>query len=293
METLNDFYTKKFQTSWFQYRSYKYKKSFDKAYDRYIATELGHFELDKLSRREVLLWFRKRSATAPIEMNKVLSYLSVLLSCARDDFELIPHNPCQGIKKNPGNQRERYASPLEFKLLLEVMKRYEADFPKHVAVIKLLMLTGARPTEIINMKWKDIRIKNDVYVLESQTGKKGKTTLIFPPEATAILNSFPLGTATVCDMKLTTVRDVWYKIRKDAGCEDLWMRDLRRTFATQKFSKGMDIGMVGELLNHKSLSSTKVYAKLMLDARINAVKDSAEPLFEVQNPLSPSQSKVP
>jgi integrase len=64
---------------------------------------------------------------------------------------------------------------------------------------------------------------------------------------------------------------LWRKIRKEAGCEDLWARDFRRTFATVGMSNKVDMKVIGKLLNHHSQQTTDRYALLDNSARLEAV----------------------
>jgi integrase len=76
---------------------------------------------------------------------------------------------------------------------------------------------------------------------------------------------------------------LWRKIRKEAGCEDLWARDSRRTFATIGMSNGVKMDTVSELLNHSSVQTTKTYAKLNGSARSQAVETIASKMNQLLN----------
>jgi integrase len=74
---------------------------------------------------------------------------------------------------------------------------------------------------------------------------------------------------------------LWEKVSAEAGCPDLWARDLRRTFATVGMSSGIKMDTISELLNHKSVQTTKLYAKLNDDARVEASSAISNKISEI------------
>jgi len=68
-----------------------------------------------------------------------------------------------------------------------------------------------------------------------------------------------------------TARGTGGPLRQAGGCQDLWARDFRTTFATIGFSSGQSLGIVGDLLGHKSTQTTKKhYAMLMEEPAVQA-----------------------
>lgn len=57
----------------------------------------------------------------------------------------------------------------------------------------------------------------------------------------------------------------------DAGVADLRVHDLRHTFASFALSGGQTLGVVGQLLGHRSAQTTTRYAHLVDDAARAAV----------------------
>ena len=66
-------------------------------------------------------------------------------------------NPCVGIKRYRRRGRERFLSSDEMQRLGAVLAGHENDRPTEVAVIRLLILTGCRRSEILTLKWPDYR----------------------------------------------------------------------------------------------------------------------------------------
>lgn len=59
---------------------------------------------------------------------------------------------------------------------------------------------------------------------------------------------------------------LWKELRDEVGLVDCRPHDLRHTFASYGLSAGHGIDVVGQLLGHTSLQSTRRYAHLIEDA---------------------------
>jgi integrase len=128
------------------------------------------------------------------------------------------------------------------------------------AVVKLLILTGARRQEIGGMCWSEFDLKTGVWCLPSERSKNHRShTLPLPPAALAIINSV-LRTERDClfgektDGGLVT----WskHKARLDKRLGDSvrsWcVHDLRRTAATRMADLGVQPHIIEQILNHSS-----------------------------------------
>lgn len=57
----------------------------------------------------------------------------------------------------------------------------------------------------------------------------------------------------------------WERILERAGIEDLRIHDLRRTLGSWQAKQGASLVIIGKSLNHKTPSTTAIYARLDLD----------------------------
>ena len=53
---------------------------------------------------------------------------------------------------------------------------------------------------------------------------------------------------------------LWYSVRKEAGIEDVRIRDLRHTFASHAVLQGVPLPVVSRMLGHRRPSMTMRYA---------------------------------
>ena len=84
-------------------------------------------------------------------------------------------NPARGVKRFPDRKNERFLAPAELAKLGEALASLEADGanPMAIAVIRLLAFTGARKSEITNLKWTEIDFERTCLRLgDSKSGQK-------------------------------------------------------------------------------------------------------------------------
>ena len=78
-------------------------------------------------------------------------------------------HPCAGIMRYRRRERERFLSTSEIRRLGEVLAHREADHPRAVAIIRLLLLTGCRGGEIVTLKWRFYR-EGKLFLPDGKTG---------------------------------------------------------------------------------------------------------------------------
>jgi integrase len=85
-------------------------------------------------------------------------------------------NPCRHLEKYREEKRERYLTREELQRLgaaLAQAGRTKSESPFAIAAVGLLILTGARLTEILTLRWECVDLTNGVLRLpDSKTGAK-------------------------------------------------------------------------------------------------------------------------
>ena len=135
---------------------------------------LPHFsgrDIADIDRQEVRNWFARLRAT-PVAADRSMPILSVIMREAeRMGMRPEGSNPCRGIKRYRRKGRERFLSNDEIRRLSARLTAHEARWPQHVAVIRLLLLTGCRKGEILTLQWSDYRDGN-LFLRDSKTGPR-------------------------------------------------------------------------------------------------------------------------
>lgn len=216
----------------------------------------------------------------PYAANRVLALLSKMFNLAVK-WQWRRDNPCKGIPRYQEHRRERMMTADELRRFLVVLQEYEAkaarkDSARKVTnALRLLLLTGARRTEVLSATWDQFDLRNGVWTKPSSHTKQRKTHRV-PLSAPALTllsemqdscNGSPYlfpadrgGTGHVSDPRRS-----WDAIRQNAGLSNFRMHDLRHSFASFLASSGQSLLIIGALLGHTQAQTTARYAHLLDD----------------------------
>ncbi len=175
-------------------------------------------------------------------------------------------NPARGIKRNPRPKLTRFLSREEVRRLHRELDRHAGDRPsraRQADIIRLLLLTGCRKSEIRTLRWRDV----DGQVLNLRDAKTGPRQVILSAPARAIVQRQPRSESAYVfpspsnpDRPLSRNLSLWLSVRKEAGIEDVRLHDLRHTFASHAVLQGVPLPVVSRLLGHRHPSMTLRYA---------------------------------
>ena len=179
-------------------------------------------------------------------------------------------NPCRFVRRYKERPRERFLSREEFRRLGAALDAAEAEGAVHsnaAAAVRLLMLTGCRCSEILELQWRDVDF--DAGELRLRDSKTGPRSVPLTPEAAGVL----AGVARVpgnpwviasprSDGHLFSLQRPWRRVRERAGLEDVRLHDLRHSFASRALALGESLPMIGKLLGHGKVRTTERYAHL-------------------------------
>ena len=143
-------------------RRHRWKPSSLETFDIYLRNRLlphfGRLRLDAIDHARVSAWFDAASIDRPGAANRAFEILRAMLAAARQWGEIGEHVPdaCANIVKNPRRSVARYLDRAELERLGAVLDRHKQEHPWPVAAIRLLTLTGARLSEVIDLEWDEI-----------------------------------------------------------------------------------------------------------------------------------------
>lgn len=278
-----------------EYVAVRRKKATERLYRLaagHITKTLGSIPVDQLTPADVSRLHGKLRST-PYLANRCLAALSSLMTwCERQGYRPAGQNPCRGIEKYPEHGHDRYLTADEYARLGKAIRDAEksGDVPRvPLTAIKLLLLTGCRPAEILTLEWSAVDLK--AAVLRLPDSKTGERTIQLPPDAVRLLRRWPphvgstfvfpgtgLGPAGSGRGKrgehLVNLAKPWEHLRRAATIEDVRLYDAcRHSFASVAISKhGHALSVVGELLGHSQAATTKRYTHLHDEAARSAVR---------------------
>ena len=237
---------------------------------RHAVPALGGRSIDAIDRAAVAKLHHSLAAT-PRQANLLLSVLSKMMGWAAKGG-LLPSeaNPCRGIDGYKENKRERFLNAAELSGLGEALREAEQEktlSPYAVAAIRLLLLTGARLSEILTLKWD--YVDHDNRQLRLPRSKTGPKSIYLTAAVADILLSLPRvqGNPFVIvgerpGAHLVNLQKPWRRVRDRAGLDGVRLHDLRHSYASVGATGGLSLLFVGKLLGHTQASTTQRYAHL-------------------------------
>jgi integrase len=283
--TVNVFFERCWNEHWSKTKD---ARNVRRIYDARIAPRLGNHRVRAVCYEDIVGLHRALEAT-PYEANRCLSHLSKLLNLAeRHGERALNSNPCRHIQRYPELSRRRFATGTELAKIGPLLdKAWEGAFQlggnplrqrRAAAFIGLMIFTGMRPKEVETGRREWIHGE----VLRLPDSKTGQRDVYLPPQAVGVIERLAAPAKDAAGLTplvgIAYPRKTWDWIRKEAGCPDLRLYDLRRTFATVSLAGGNSIGLIGEMLGHKTSQTTKVYARLMNEAATGAAQATGDRL---------------
>ena len=253
---------------------------------------IGSLKLDNVQPSDVIKMHRKIGVTKPITANRVVECIGSVYRYGAI-CGLVPrgHNPASHVEAFREHRRERFLNTQELSRLGDAIREAETtgipwqvseDRPaKHipkkrittigphaVAALRLLILTGARLREILNLKWDYVDTERGLLLLpDSKTGRK---TIVLNAPALAVLSQLSRsGCYVIIGDNLEKPRHdlhrPWALVSRRAGLEGVRLHDLRHTHASFGVAAGLGLPIIGKLLGHTQTSTTARYAHLDAD----------------------------
>ncbi|ENQ6619156.1 tyrosine-type recombinase/integrase [Campylobacter lari] len=193
-----------------------------------------------------------------------------------------------GISGSKGVKLPEYMSEDEVSKFLDAIDNtdFKNNTIRNRLIIKIIIFTGIRVSEAINIKLKDISEENDLYIIRIRAkGNKYRVVMIKKELIEHLLKDVRVNYLS-CDGLLFVnrngkaltqayvsriVEQILFKagIRKQKNGAHM----LRHTFATLLYKKQKDLVLVQEALGHASLNTSRIYThfdneKLKLAAEV-------------------------
>ncbi|WP_353892255.1 tyrosine-type recombinase/integrase [Proteinivorax hydrogeniformans] len=258
---------------YFKEHNLRFSKQTIKTY-KFVVNKFFSFykkDYDKITQKDIenyMLYLNKKGlspATRAKELIALRSFFNFLL-----EDELIKKDPTKGIDKPKiPDTYPSYLTDLEVLKLREIVK----DTKKR-AIIEILYATGVRPSELVNIKHKDINWKQKQIKIPEGKGKKERT-VYFREECALWLKKHIKETKEkseyvfLSDRKSKISKRTVQRYLADYSKELGFLvnpRILRYTFVVHMAQQGAPLEDIRILLGHDDIETTSTYAKLYNEA---------------------------
>lgn len=195
----------------------------------------------------------------------------------REDVEL-PLKP-KKLPETDSSKNRRYFEPDERIRLVQTAKRMPPAWLYTAIIVSLN--TGLRPGSLFNLKWTDLDFRTSTIQLQAGYMKTKDHWIIpmnkktsralkewrkkIPPTQEII---FKGAKEAVTKQEWT---DAFNALTKEAGIKGMTWYNTRHDFASQLIMKGVSLYTVKDLMCHKNITTTQVYAHLSPDLKSAAV----------------------
>ncbi|MFB5089765.1 tyrosine-type recombinase/integrase [Psychrobacillus sp. PGGUH221] len=228
---------------------------------------------DEVKAKDIREWLAVMTAkglkTRSVEL-KLTAVKSFYKYCMEENKLNI--NPTQ-IVQTPKKEESLpyYLNKKQLAMLQELTK----DHPRDRAIVESLYSTGVRISELLNIKLEDIKWESRQIWVRKGKGNKERFVL-FTYECAERLKTyledrnidspylFPNQGGKPLSRDL--VEHNFRKYKKVLGFR-MTPHTMRHTFAAHLAEKGMDFNYIQELLGHSNINSTRIYTRLMNNAR--------------------------
>jgi integrase len=292
-------------TEWYEQRHLPRKRSAPD--DRsMLAMHLKEFRARKLSditRNDVVVLHGTIGKTAPYRANRVVALLRKMFNLAKDWGLMSGDNPATRIQFFKEVSRDRFLHPDELPRFFAAIAE-ESDIRVRAAFLTAL-LTGARRQEVLTMRWDDLSLERAEWRIPlTKAGRPHVLPLVSP--LLSLLKQLPRqsGNSYVFSGQngvghRVNMKRAWQRIQIKAQISDVRIHDLRRTVGSWLASSGESLSLIGKVLNHCSVNTTAIYARLNLDPVRQALERNAAKMLSTTDPYvhhtisMPESKKLP
>lgn len=263
------------------------KKHLLNKYNKHLEPTFGKKDISEVKKDDVNKFVKKLQGEdkAHNTINGIIQLMSAIINYSIKNKEQSINNPCRGVPKlSTDNDRQRYLSTDELKQLFKDLQ----DDSRTLLFVNLALSTGGRLQSILNIKKKDLDLKDNSITLKDFKNndtykgfidddlKAELQTLTKPLQPNDyVIGGKPTRLSTnALSAKLRPILNRLFNKGLDEkdSKNRVVIHTLRHTFASHLVINGTPIFTVKSLMNHRDINMTMRYAKLAPSSGKNAVK---------------------
>ena len=267
--------------------------------DKHILPNFGSLRFGEISPDQVAALHDRLHETSAIA-NQAVALLARLFNKAESLGHTVEgRNPCRFIRRYPTRSRVRLLSDREVERLGIALAELESrgKVPTSAAAaLRLLLVTGSRRNEILNLRWEDVDLEHDWLRLRDAT--TGSRSVSLSPTARELLTALrrqPGNPWVIAGCRpgtrLTNLNETWKVVCAQAGLDDVRIEDFRAYFVSRAVALRVSLTTIGKLLSHRQIRTTALYVQLARDsvkAAAGRVSDSLAADMDTPRGASPT-----
>jgi integrase len=208
------------------------------------------------------------------------------------DWGWIEKNPATKIHRNREYPREVYLTPEEIKRVYQALERCRNQ--TSAQAIQVIILTGARKSEVLNMRWDQLDLGGHIWLKPGFTTKQRRSHRVVLNGAAVTLLCKRQEKASgqyvfpgVDGKPLKHIRRTWISVCRETGFmkdgePTVRIHDLRHSFASVLAAAGYSLKIIGDMLGHSQPQTTNRYAHLIDGVQ----REAADRIGAIVEPVS-------
>lgn len=287
--SINDYFDRLCEikrNSWSQGHKDKLKGFFDK----YIKDLIGDKAVSAVKSSDITTIASNVSHLSKRSQKRLTEVLHPLFELAIED---------ESIQISPIKKSHRVTRKLveEKRVIQNAVEKYKAVYKSIMSVyqdnptmraILLFGFYGRRRNEVLSLKWENVDLKHNTFIIPKEESKVGVDLEFTLPEEikTALEEIAKYETKEGLVFKsprgggqYTEIRDHIYAIRKDTGIEEFGFHWMRNLAVSALSSQGVDAIHLSSLLGHTDTNTVKQYLSLQRKEASNKVQEVSKSLL--------------
>ncbi len=204
-----------------------------------ILPALGPLKVRDIAQKDIVV-LHKKLKKMPFQANRILALLSKMFTLAVA-WRWKNNNPVLGIEKYPEEKPERWLNEEELTRLWTTLDSHSDHLAAYV--LKLLILTGARKSEVLQATWNQFDLEKRIWTKPSHlTRQQKEERLLLSEKALEVLQSLkkltPEGslhifTNPIKNEPIKEIKVFWKEVLEAAKLENVRIQDLRHIYVSR------------------------------------------------------------
>jgi integrase len=238
-------------------------KETERIFQKYVLPEWGHMPPNKILRQDIKHLLQSIATNhGPVMANRTLEKVRHFYRWMLD-WDYIQASPAEAIKP-PGQEKDR-DRVLGLEEIAAIWHAAEKEGYPFGRIVQFLICTGQRRSEVTQIKWSEIDLKNKLWSLPREHTKSDRLHEVpLNSLAIQILNKIP----KIGDLVFSTDGKTLYggfskakrRLNSVIQIQDWRLHDLRRTMASSLARLNVPVHVLSKLLNHSPSSTQGVTA---------------------------------